>query len=352
MLPSANVTYKQLPVDAPEEHDVENVAAIELTNVGNNDNNNDKNCENIVGNGTMKLKVLCKEKVYYVRVNGTQTIDELKGLIETVSNVAKSQQRLIYNGKLLKNNAELLNVHNISDESTLHLFPMMARTVSIEDGLTQPGNVTNTQTNLMPQYPSVVDPTILQTLREVKLWSLILIFVSSMSLFNNVTLMLSPQQNSNKTLLDNIYTWLEFGTSTLGIYVAQLGLVSVRTLDVNTVKKYFNLLVILAVVSTVKSILWVFDVVDQLGTVIEHVQEAKASDKGAESEPNTDDLYYGSFSDDKVNKQIVHDFTIQASIISFFIIFCWIICVKRALMLRQTTVIYSTLNVNNNTVNS
>lgn len=164
--------------------------------------------------------------------------------------------------------------------------------------------------------------------------------------------MLSPQQNSNKTLLDNIYTWLEFGTSTLGIYVAQLGLVSVRTLDVNTVKKYFNLLVILAVVSTVKSILWVFDVVDQLGTVIEHVQEAKASDKGAESEPNTDDLYYGSFSDDKVNKQIVHDFTIQASIISFFIIFCWIICVKRALMLRQTTVIYSTLNVNNNTVNS
>jgi hypothetical protein len=228
----------------------------------------------------------------------------------------------------------------------------MARTVSIEDGLTQPGNVTNTQTNLMPQYPSVVDPTILQTLREVKLWSLILIFVSSMSLFNNVTLMLSPQQNSNKTLLDNIYTWLEFGTSTLGIYVAQLGLVSVRTLDVNTVKKYFNLLVILAVVSTVKSILWVFDVVDQLGTVIEHVQEAKASDKGAESEPNTDDLYYGSFSDDKVNKQIVHDFTIQASIISFFIIFCWIICVKRALMLRQTTVIYSTLNVNNNTVNS
>jgi hypothetical protein len=192
MLPSANVTYKQLPVDAPEEHDVENVGAIELTNVGNNDNNNDKNCENIVGNGTMKLKVLCKEKVYYVRVNGTQTIDELKGLIETVSNVAKSQQRLIYNGKLLKNNAELLNVHNISDESTLHLFPMMARTVSIEDGLTQPGNnvnVSNIQPNLMPQNPSVVDPTILQTLREVKLWSLILIFVSSMSLFNNVTLM-------------------------------------------------------------------------------------------------------------------------------------------------------------------
>ncbi len=346
MVPSANVTYKQLPVDAPEENnDVESVPEIELTNV-------DNNCENVVGCGDLKLKIMCKEKVYFVKVNGTQTIDDLKGVIETASNVLKIHQRLIFNGKLLKNNNELVSFHNINNESTLHLFPIMNRTTTIEDGIIQPesSNISSNQSNLMPQYPVVVDPTILQTLREVKLWSLILVFVSSMSLFNNVTLLLSPQQNTVRTQLDNIYVWLEFGTSTLGIYVAQLGLVSVRTLDVNTVKKYFNMLVILAIASTIKSVLWVFDVVQQLATVMENVQEAKTNDKSDEN-ANTDDLYYGNFSDDKVNKQIMHDFTIQASIISFFIIFCWIVCVKRALMLRQTTVMYSNLNVNN-TVNS
>lgn len=346
MVPSTNVTYKQLPADAPEENiDVESVPEIELTNV-------DNNCENIVGCGELKLRIMCKEKVYFVKVNGTQTIDELKNVIETASNVLKINQRLIFNGKLLKNSNELVSFHNINNDSTLHLFPMMNRATTIEDGIIQPevSNFSGNQPTLMPQHPAVVDPTILQTLREVKIWSLILLFISSMSLFNNVTLLLSPQQNTTTTQLDNIYVWLEFGTSTCGIYVAQLGLVSVRTLDVNTVKKYFNMLVVLAIASTIKSVLWVFDVVQQLATVMDNAQEAETSDKSDESS-NTDDLYYGNFHDDEVNKQIMHDFTIQASVISFFIIFCWIVCVKRALMLRQTTVMYSNLNVNN-TVNS
>jgi Ubiquitin family len=177
--------------------------------------------ESQVGEATVSsftLKVLFKEKSIPVEGLSTDsTIAQLKSAVENVTEVSASDQRLIFAGRPLKPDDKTLSSFKIVDGSSIHLFPIprniptvSARVVDESgtnaDGSSDGANARHPipfaqlyalDAEIRAHRPVHFDPEVSTHVREVRLWSVILSFVCTMTLFNNISFNLSTGKLGN-----------------------------------------------------------------------------------------------------------------------------------------------------------
>ena len=68
----------------------------------------------------VKIKHL-SGKMYEIKIDPSQTVIDLKTALEKESSVEKSLIKLIFKGKILKNDSEKLSDLKIADGATLHM---------------------------------------------------------------------------------------------------------------------------------------------------------------------------------------------------------------------------------------
>ena len=308
---------------------------------------------------TFSLKILIKEQSHQVTggLSVQSTVLDLKTEIEKViPDVPLAQQRLIFSGRPLKPDTATLSSFKIDSQATIHLFPLPLRstvtsTTTNSDTTSTRNNNSNSGSNfstslalqsiLEPpaQHPIYFDPEISIHAREIRLWSVILIFLSGMTLFNNITYNMSTGKFGNNAL-DVVVSLTETACSAAGMYVAQLGLNSVRSMDLATIRKYVMYLQVLAVVCILMRIAWVFDVIVQVQDAVNRAKQNADGGDGSYTPPQGP----GLFTDDananidpqKLNNQVVQSFAFQATLIAVVCIAAWVNCVYRARLLRQS----------------
>jgi hypothetical protein len=127
------------------------------------------------------------------------TVQELKETILAQLKIPLNQQRLIYCGKPLIPDNKVLSDFKIMNESVIHLFPKQVPPSSATPApnLSNPNNSHETlspfhqimipQLNAVHHLPIHFDAEVGQSIREVKMWSYILVIISAMTLFSNLS---------------------------------------------------------------------------------------------------------------------------------------------------------------------
>eukprot|EP01035_Chromulina_nebulosa_P028607 gene28607-37804_t len=128
----------------------------------------------------LKLKVLFKEKSFDIFCAENVTVLQLKQEIFSQTDIPEIQQRLIFSGRQLKPDEKQLTSFKIINNSPIHLFPLPSAQAIVVPEVVLPGD-----------NPMHFDPNISQISREVKFWCVILIFLSSFTLFNIFTFVTS-----------------------------------------------------------------------------------------------------------------------------------------------------------------
>lgn len=329
------------------------------------------------GVSTFAVKILYKEKASEIVIGKSESLRSLKAAVQRVASVEIERQRLIFQGKILTPNESSIESLNIKNGSSIHLFPIQQQqqlpqqqlspaneasagnagaTIGFGNGR-RPYNSSEALDVLMmamndlrneqqrgsrvgdrpgsdPQLRQVAlhdmlfEPDMDLTVRDVKAWSLLLIFLSSFSIFNNVTYFLS-YGNFGNNIFDSIVVLMDTGISVGGMYVGRMGLTAVRTLDLHDTSKYLRHLTLLAVFAILLRILWVVDV----------VQEAQKSIKDAASGGSSADT---DSNDPQLTQDMMQSFEVQICIIALFIIGSWLSCVFRAARLHTGIIQYTT----------
>lgn len=156
--------------------------------------------------GTFSVKILLKEtNIQLPGLTDLTTVGELKIEIEKLTNIAVKSQRLIFAGKQLKADEKTMKSFSIVGNSSIHLFPIPPKPTEIVGDaptatpIATPSTMNSLSNLILPSYPAGVnndlsihlDPEISQHCREVRLWSVILVILSSMTLFNYISYALS-----------------------------------------------------------------------------------------------------------------------------------------------------------------
>lgn len=105
--------------------------------------------------------------------------------------------------------------------------------------------------------------------------------------------------------LDSVVFVFDTFCSGLGTWVGILGLKSVRTLDLNDVRKYVRWLGIVAVCSIVLRIIWVFDIVYAVKNAVKEEEERQESQN---NDPNNPDV---TPVDPTLDSKAITTFTVQ-----------------------------------------
>lgn len=160
------------------------------------------------------IKILFKEKSYEIlSLCSTSTVSELKAAVEAKTNVAVSSQRLIFAGKALRPDDKTLESFKVISNSSIHLFPTPIVATTVNPLTAANSDSTSAASGLAPaalNNPVVpnnnnirnagaihFDPSISQFSRDVKWWSLVLLFLSALTLFNNFTYFSSTGTGNN-----------------------------------------------------------------------------------------------------------------------------------------------------------
>ena len=83
----------------------------------------------------VKIKTL--ENQININIRKNATLSELKDKINRILNIPQTDQRLIYQGKILQNNSEKLKHYKIQNESVIHL---VIRKLTLSDDINQNNN--------------------------------------------------------------------------------------------------------------------------------------------------------------------------------------------------------------------
>ena len=153
-------------------------------------------------NETFSVTILLREAhLCLPNLTDHTTVGQLKAEVEKLTNVTIHCQRLIYCGKPLKLDDKTMKSCNITPKSSIHLFPIPiikpADVVAVEIGgesTTTPGVVLSSiMTGVRPNDNQSIhsDPVISQNCQYVRVWSLLLVFLSTMTLFNTLSYVLS-----------------------------------------------------------------------------------------------------------------------------------------------------------------
>lgn len=169
--------------------------------------------ESIDTSDSFSVTVLIKEKSYQiVGLTKSTKLFELKEKIKNATDVSILQQRLIFTGKRLDSDNKTLCDFKITQPCTIHLFPLpnansivsgsntnltSVNTIAVssnsrEQSAYNPlhGNF-NAPASEMPNHtPIHFNENVSQASREVKLWSIILVFLCVMTLMDAVSALL------------------------------------------------------------------------------------------------------------------------------------------------------------------
>ena len=91
------------------------------------------------------IKIKTLENVISLNIRKNSTLLELKEKINQLLNVPLANQRLIYQGKILQNNAEKIKHYKIANESVIHL---VMRKITFSDEGNQNNNTNNNINNI------------------------------------------------------------------------------------------------------------------------------------------------------------------------------------------------------------
>lgn len=153
-------------------------------------------------NETFSVTILLREAhLCLPNLTDLTTVGQLKAEVEKLTNVAVQSQRLIYCGKPLKLDDKTIKSCNITPKSSIHLFPIPvikpADVVAVEicgENSTAPGAVLSsvmTGGRQSAEQSIHSDPVISHHCRYVQLWSVLLVFFSTTTLFNTLSYVLS-----------------------------------------------------------------------------------------------------------------------------------------------------------------
>jgi hypothetical protein len=248
----------------------------------------------------------------------------------------------------MKPEHESLSHFNVVSNTNIHLFPIQATSAAtsgqqqqvLSNQTANPLHVNNNHNNVnnMNNVNNVnneaiammaIDPRLAEAPQAVKFWSMTLLVLSFMELFNNFAIMSTGVLGVS--ILDSIVTLSDTGCSILGVYVAQLGLKSVSTGDMTVVNEYVKWLTICAAACVIMRILWVVDLSFQM-EAIRKDNNKKLREEQVVTDPNVDPN--SSNQRREITERDVINFIIQASIIGLIIIYTWLKCVLRAYSFR------------------
>lgn len=309
------------------------------------------------GEGGMTLSVLLKEDKFTVRLSdiASTTVENLKVEVEKATKVPVNLQRIIYSGRPLKPDSALLSTFKIQNESTLHLFPSVLPT-AVPSTASSSSGVTAVNVEGAPyivQYPGMMssqpafthlpihfDPYINQTSREVKLWSLILIFLSGVTLFDNFSFIVSTGRMGNDPL-DALVVLMDVLCSIGGIKVGQMGLQSARTVDLHITKIYVRNLTMLGICSTLMRITWVVDKILEVKVAVEGAQNMGDGSGGSKGlNGGVDGVDDPTPQNEDLNGNVLKTFAVQAILLALICVAAWISCVYRAYRFRHAVETY------------
>jgi cytoskeletal protein RodZ len=128
--------------------------------------------------------------------------------------------------------------------------------------------------------------------------------------------------------LDSVVFILDTIVSGLGSWVGILGLKSVRTLDLDDVRKYVRWLGVVAVFSMIMRVLWVFDVVYAVKRAVK--ESENSANAGSSSSDSSTGVDTGTGSGETIDSKAITAFGIQATIIAMICLFAWSSCFRRA----------------------
>jgi hypothetical protein len=154
------------------------------------------------------LKILLPEKTITISSLTTgSTVMDLKEAIKAQINLPPPQQRLIFCGKPLSPDNKLLSELKITNNSIVHLFPKSNPSSSSAQQQQQQQTLNPLHPLPLPEFnlidpprlhlPIHFDPEVGQSVREVKMWSYILVMISAMTLFSNLSYLGSTGRPGN-----------------------------------------------------------------------------------------------------------------------------------------------------------
>ena len=169
-------------------------------------------------NETFSVTILLREAhLCLPNLTDQTTVGQLKAEVEKLTNVTVQCQRLIYCGKPLKLDDKTIKSCNITPKSSIHLFPIPvikpADVVAVEIGgenSTAPGAVLSAvMTGGRPNDSQSIhsDPVISHHCRYVQLWSVLLVFFSTTTLFNTLSYVLAKGMDCFRSFSLHCFYW-------------------------------------------------------------------------------------------------------------------------------------------------
>jgi hypothetical protein len=330
------------------------------TTNNNNNNNNNKHDDTIASknknSNLIMLKILLKEKIFEIKgIECSNNISYLKKEIFKVTGISVNLQRLIFNGKHLRQDDELISKFNIKNNSSIHLFPIpINQTPVTAVPLAVPASSNRSSLSISSRhlYSAAVrenaqmslDPEISISSREVRLWSLILIMLSGIAIFNNLSFYMNSKSNENSSDLNDFVTLFDTLCSIGGLKVGQMGLQSALTIDLEITKKYVKNLLILGFFSILMRLSWCVDVISQIKKSV-YSSHDNPKDNSNNPTADIDDPVIIKEKDD----EMIHNISFQVIVIAIIIVFAWISCILRAIRLRNRIEQYTNrINRSNN----
>mgnify|MGYP000574937850 CR=1 FL=1 len=229
-------------------------------------------------------------------ISGSMAVVDLKELIAAEEGgYPIDRQRLICKGRELKPDAAKLDSFGIRQGAILHCFPRPPPSVVAELVRSGPSAVAaaalptataesarddpHGQTNLrrLRQQSMWADHQMQDSARDVRMWCLILLFLSATSTFDICAYFLT-NGSFGKGGFDNLTQLVHLICSVAGLYVSQLGLTSVRTTNPSDTKRYVISLTLLLFANAVYQVLSAYDLIFQVEKAYDEQEAAKAAE--------------------------------------------------------------------------
>lgn len=291
------------------------------------------------GLGYFSIRVLHKEKVYDVSgIEPKTTVLQLKEKIAIVSEIPVTEQRLITAGKLLRPEDKDIGSFNIIAGSNVHLFPKPpGANVAAPGSTTSDGGNANSNTTSSTINLGLYSYEVIQSSREIRSWSSILVFLSMITLVNNLSYF-AASGKFGTSLVDSCVNVADTLCSVAGVIVGNKGMEAAANIDPIVITDYVKYLTVLAICSVSMRIAWVIDIYIEVKKAVHQSQMKTQPPTEVEDNPDfMDDLYGTARSGSKpLSESLISSIAIQALLIALLCIGAWANCVTRAYLFRNS----------------
>ena len=232
----------------------------------------------------IRFLVTKENKEYSIQLPSSaldESILHLKKRIQKVINIPIEEQRLIYSGRILKD-ATILKEYNVKEDYVIHVVAHRNENMSSKNNekLDKSKELSNNDINIGNLEINVIDSDVIlesatrsrivsRHSRQIQMLSIMLVTVCSLQLImfcmDIIFIIANPEDAMEEDSLGhpsfNLYFGLYIVQSIfymVGIYTGYIGLRSVLTLDLKTVRRYYNCLLFVAIGCLLLRFTWAF----------------------------------------------------------------------------------------------